>query len=138
MMQSRNKENSTKMHCMLLANSKIGGEGGDQIIEGDAFESYTSLWPDNDYNKLEDNAVEFFNNFMRREIKFMDTLNGVLCIDVANAPSFWFIMNSVDKRKPDNDFLCPRALNALKCAHYHDTIIVLQTHNVLRKKTVNI
>ena len=68
------------------------------------------LWPDNDYNKLEDNAVEFFNNCMQQEIKFMDTLNGVLRIDVANAPSFWFIMNSVDKRKPDNDFLCPRAL----------------------------
>ena len=75
---------------------------------------------------------EKYDTYMKEEIKYVDSLNGVLRIDVANAPSFWFIMNSVDKRKPDNDFLCPRALNALKCAHYHDTIIVLQTHNLLR------
>ena len=42
----------------------------------------------------------FFDNYMKEEIKYMDSLNGVVRIDVADAPSYWFIMNSVDQRNP--------------------------------------
>ncbi len=90
--------------------TKIGTGG---IVEGNAFESYRCVWPGNDYNKLEGKAVAFFQEVFNMEIKYKETLNGVVCLDVGlNTPSVWFIMNSVDPKNPDDNFLCPRALNA--------------------------
>ena len=37
---------------------------------------------------------------------FSDNINGVVRYDFAQNPSVWFIMNSINAKKPNDGFLC--------------------------------
>ena len=62
---------------------------------------------ENDYNALERKATKIVKDrFKNCKLMFSDNINGVVRYDFAQNPSVWFIMNSINAKKPNDGFLC--------------------------------